>query len=398
MRILFVSYAYPNAAQPQLGTFNRTMIAGLSQRHALQVVAPVPFLTAWRHRRTLAGGPCVVAGVAAAHPTYYYVPKLFRAHSDCFLWWSVRRTLTAAIREFQPDVVLSYWAHPDGAVAVRAAHAAGVPAVVMAGGSDVLILGRRGPRRAAVLKALREADAVVTVNQDLANTLCADGLDAGRLHVVPRGIDQSLFHPGDRLQARRELGLPVDRPVLVGVGRLVEVKDWPTWLAACGELAACRPSCHILGGGPLDATLKRLIRDRGLSELVQIHGPQSQATLACWYRAADLTVLSSRSEGVPNVLLETIRCGGSFAATRVGGIPEIADPVYDRLVPPQNPRALADAIRDRLDQPPPHGWPRRFEPDTQAASAQRLARVLESVIAQTKPNRPIVAGRQLVMS
>jgi glycosyltransferase involved in cell wall biosynthesis len=123
-----------------------------------------------------------------------------------------------------------------------------------------------------------------------------------------------------------------------------------------------------------------MIREYGLSGVVELRGPQSQAELARWYRAADLTVLSSRSEGVPNVLLETIACGGSFVATRVGGIPDIADPVYDRLVPPNDPVALAGAISDRWDHPPPVGWPRRFEPESQTGSANRLIHVLESVV------------------
>ncbi|HUQ68258.1 MAG TPA: glycosyltransferase [Planctomycetaceae bacterium] len=393
MRILFLSYAYPNAAQPQLGTFNRTMIAGLAQQHAVRVVAPVPFTIAWRQRRRIARGLPVVPGVTEEHPAFYYVPKLFRAQYDEFLWWSVRKTLRSAIREFRPDVVLSYWAHPDGAVAVRAAHEADLPAVVMAGGSDVLILGRSGSRRRAILEVFHLADAVVTVNEDIATTLISDGIASAKLHVVPRGIDQSVFHPGDRAQARRELGLPLDRPVLVGVGRLVDVKDWPTWLNACGELVrrGLHPACYVCGGGPLQTVLQGMIRDRGLSDVVQLRGPQSQADLARWYRAADLTVLSSRSEGVPNVLLEAIASGGSFVATRVGGIPEIADPVYDRLVPPNDPVALATAILDRLEHTPPTGLPRRLEPLSQQGSTDRLMRVLQSVVKETRHGEAVAS-------
>src|SRR5260221_1740036 len=50
MRILFFSYAYPNAAQPTLGTFNRSMLAALAQQHDVRVVSPVSFIEAWRSR------------------------------------------------------------------------------------------------------------------------------------------------------------------------------------------------------------------------------------------------------------------------------------------------------------------------------------------------------------
>jgi glycosyltransferase involved in cell wall biosynthesis len=390
MRILFFSYAYPNAAQPQLGTFNRTMLAGLAAGHAVRVVAPVPFLTAWKHGRQIAAGQPVLPGVTATHPTFYYTPKLLRSQYDQFLWWSVRKPLQETICEFRPDVVLSYWAHPDGAVAVRAAHAAGIPAVVMAGGSDVLILARRGGRRASILEAFHLADAVVTVNAEIAATLIADGIRRDKLHVVPRGIDQSVFHPGDRQQARTALDLPTDRPVLIGVGRLVDVKDWPTWLRAIAELVrrGVRPAGYLLGEGPLEGSLRKLISVWGLDDTVKVCGPQSQERLAQWYRAADLTVLSSRSEGVPNVLLETIASGGSFVATRVGGIPGIADLQHDRLAPAADPVALADAIVDRLQHSPPRDCPRQFQPETQQGSARRLLDVLQGVIAPAATTAP----------
>ncbi len=385
MRILFNSYAYPNAGQPQLATFNRTMLAGLSRRHAVRVVAPVPFVQRWKQCPDPQGYRAL-PDVAAEYPSFYYTPKFFRERYDEFLWWSTRGVLRNMIAEFQPDVVLSYWAHPDGAVAVRAAREAGLPAVVMVGGSDVLVLARSGHRRRVILQTLTDADGVIAVSEDIAAKLREDGIAAERITVVPRGIDRELFHPGDQVQARRELGLPEDWEIVIGVGRLVDVKDWPTWIDASGELQrrGRRIACYVLGGGPLAESLQRQIHSRGWQDFVVLKGPQSQSDLARWYRAADLTVLSSRSEGVPNVLLETIASGGSFVATNVGGIPEIADRVYDRLTPPENSAALADAIADRLDHPPPVGLPRRFEPDLPEQTTQRLTAVLERAASRSQ--------------
>jgi len=67
-----------------------------------------------------------------------------------------------------------------------------------------------------------------------------------------------------------------------------------------------------------------------------------------WYRAADLTVLPSRSEGLPNVLRESLACRTPFVASNVGGIIEIADPGSSLLVPPEDHSALADAIAQAL--------------------------------------------------
>jgi len=386
MRILFLSYAYPNAGQPQLATFNRTMLAALSTTHEVRVIAPVPFMQRWK-QSPVTPGFRALPDVSAEYPTFYYPPRICREQYDRCMWWSIRHTVRRTIAKFQPDVVLSYWAHPDGAVAVRAATEAGLPAVVMVGGSDVLVLGRSGRRREVILRTLHAAAAVITVSQDLADVLREDGLPAHKLFVVPRGIDSTVFHPGDRHAARKLLGLPLDRPVLIGVGRLVEVKDWPTWLQACVELRrrGVSPACYVLGSGPLEEALRRQIEALGLTETVELRGPQTQAELALWYRAADLTVLSSQSEGVPNVLLETQATGGSFVATDVGGISEIADPVYDRLVAPGQPAALAQAIFDRLRHAPPEGYARRFEPASSLTTARRLAEILQATRNSTPP-------------
>ncbi len=398
MRILFSSYAYPNPWQPGLGTFNRTMIAALAETHAVRVVAPVAFPV--RLSRAVGTLNSVgVPGVQAEHPVYYYTPKLFRAHYDTFLWWSIQRTLRTAIAEFRPDVVLSYWAHPDGAVAIRAAHEAGLPAVLMVGGSDVLVLGRSGLRRQAILQTLHAADSVVAVSQDLARTMLVDGVDVDKVHVIGRGVDASVFYPGDQRTARRSVGAPLDRPVILGVGRLVDVKDWPTWINACGKLvdAGLNPFCVLVGSGPLTNQLKELIASRGWSDNIRLLGSLAPAPLADWYRAAHLTLLTSRSEGIPNVLLETLACGGSFVATKVGGIPEIADSQFDHLAPVGAVDDLAAAMQARLAQPAAVLTERRFQPWSSRDAATHLTDVIANLTSLKQTNDSGLPTSHLVM-
>jgi glycosyltransferase involved in cell wall biosynthesis len=259
-----------------------------------------------------------------------------------------------------------------------------VPAVTIVGGSDVLLLARSGSRRRVILNALNDADAVVTVSDHIADTLVSDGIGRDKLRVVRRGVDRTVFSTGERVISRRGLGLPEDRTLLVAVGRLVPVKGFQHLIEACSVLKTRGRSfnCCILGDGPLKGEMQAQIDRLGLRGTVELKGSQSQAELAEWYRAADMTVLSSLSEGVPNVLLESVACGTPFVATYVGGVPEIADLQHDRLVPPAKPVALADAIDSQLQTKHEQLSPRCFEPLALRAAARRLGQVLEEVRAK----------------
>jgi peptidoglycan/xylan/chitin deacetylase (PgdA/CDA1 family)/glycosyltransferase involved in cell wall biosynthesis len=354
-RLLFIANDFPNPYEPTKGVFNAHMIRALAERCAVQAVAPVSWvsdLRARRNGRSCAPGVRVNEGVAVHHPRYYYTPKSLRRFYGTFLWWSLRKTIQRILAEAPPDAVLGYWAHPDGEVAVRAARQAGVPALIMVGGSDVLLLTQQPTRRRCIVRVLNEADAVVAVSQHLKDKLIELGVAPDKVQVVCRGVDETIFYPGDRALARRELGILVDQRVLLWVGRMVPVKGLDILLAACGRLQAegTEFQLFLIGDGPLRTALAAQCQKLGLRDSVKFVGPLEHHRLADWYRAANVTVLPSRSEGVPNVLRESLACGTPFVASRVGGIPEIANGQNSRLVPPDDPAQLADAIAGMLDR------------------------------------------------
>ena len=389
MRILFLSYAYPSPWTPNQGTFNRTMLAALAERHDVHVLCPVPFLTYWQRQPTaLQSSP----NVTATYVPFYYTPKLGRTWYDTWLKRSVQGAVEKLMERFQPDVMLSYWTHPDGAAALFFGRRYRKPVAIVTGGSDVLLLGRSGRRGAAIRRTLAAADAILPIGDHLAETLKSDGVAASRIHTIYRGVDRNMFKPGDRLAARRRLGLSANGRLLIGVGRLVPVKAWPDVLVACARLkeAGVLFRCHLLGDGPLRKSLDAQIRLLSLEDCVEISGSQPQSRLADWYRAADITVLASTSEGVPNVLLESICCGTPFVATRVGSIPVIADPLIDRLVPPSHPSLLAESLLDSLTQQQFGGGEaqRAWLPPSSQESADRLEAILESLINSPKDACP----------
>jgi glycosyltransferase involved in cell wall biosynthesis len=371
MKLLFLSNVFPSPYQPTKGTFNLELLRALARRHEVRVVAPVSWVDEWQARRRgiaplSACRQSVVGGIETHYPRFYYPPRVLRNLYGEFFWFSVRPTIRRLLDEGPPDAVLSYWAHPDGEAALRIAGSAGVPGVVMVGGSDVLVLAQRPRRRRCIGAVLRRADAVITASRDLKEKVADLGVNPGKIHVAYRGVATDRFIPGDLHEARRRLGLAADMPMLLWVGRMVPVKGLDVLLEACSRLRddGLAFRLYLVGDGPLRKSLELETHARGLSAAVSFVGSVLHDDLPDWYRAADLTVLPSRSEGVPNVLRESAACATPFVASRVGGIVEIAEPGRDGLVAPEDPAALAEAIARSLQErpsarqvgKPPAGW------------------------------------------
>lgn len=353
MRILTLTNLYPNVYQPSRAAFTRDHVAALGRRHPLRVIAPVLWTDklqyGWKHRafpriyRPAPGDSAVVA-----YPTYYYVPKMFRRYYGAFYLWSVKRCFLRVVKEFAPTLLFAPWAYPDGWAAVRLGRLARLPVVIMVHGSDVHSLNSYPGRLRATVDALGSADAVVAVSRQLARQVIGLGVKLERVNVVYGGVDRAIFSPGPKALARAAVGMPPHSHVLLFVGNFVHVKGLDVLVEACASLArlGSPPTCYLLGDGPLRPAIQQLVDRHNLNALFHFVGTRPHESLPDWYRAADLLVLPSRSEGLPTVLLEATACGTPFVATAVGGIPEIAANGTSCLIPPDNPDLLAAAIQN----------------------------------------------------
>ncbi len=374
MRLLFLSSIFPHGTAPVKGTFNLELCRAFARRHVVRVVAPRPFTETWQQRGTcdeqLAADRWVAEsfGLDVSYPTYFYTPKVLRFTYGSTMWHSVKRHLRKVITEFQPDAIASYWAHPDGEVALRAAREIGVPAICMIGGSDVLLMTNERLRRRRVQNVLSQLDAVTTVSESLRQRVIELGVPDDRVHTIYQGVDCDIFHSGDLVAARHKLSLPTDRPLLLWVGRMVDVKGLDVLVAALDRVRQQIPNVRLLlvGDGPLRESILNDVRQRGLTDHVHWVGPKGHSEIADWYRAANLTVLSSWSEGLPNVLRESLSCGRPFVSTNVGGVSEIANSQggspFAELVPIGDPVKLAQGIEQALAPSylaAAQAWPRR---------------------------------------
>jgi colanic acid/amylovoran biosynthesis glycosyltransferase len=115
------------------------------------------------------------------------------------------------------------------------------------------------------------------------------------------------------------------RFVILSVGRLHQVKDHAFLLRACGQLKSRNIHfvCLIAGEGPERTALEKLICELDLSRHITLLGHVPRAKLKTYYSMCDLVVLTSRSEGVPLVLMEAMAYGRTVLAPGITGIPEL---------------------------------------------------------------------------
>ncbi|MFC1499061.1 glycosyltransferase [Verrucomicrobiota bacterium] len=276
------------------------------------------------------------------------------------------------------DAVFVSWLYPDGAAAVRVAEKLGKPVWIQVLGSDRFYL--RNPFcRGQILKACHYAKGVLPNCKFLADELIKEGVDEKKVHVVPNGVDSDLFKYRSKEEAIKKLQVtPVintpsfDRaggqasyklqgflPALAGpleaeatqqprnkygdqalnnpttklvlfVGNLIHVKGVDLLLEAWSVLVKTSTHSHantpillLIGEGKLRKKLERQAGRLGIADCVHFLGSRPHDEIALWMNIAGCLCLPSRSEGMPNVVLEAFASGLPVVATDVGNCAEI---------------------------------------------------------------------------
>jgi glycosyltransferase involved in cell wall biosynthesis len=263
------------------------------------------------------------------------------------------------LRSAKPDVLFSAEDHLNSIV-LLAAIASGSKAKV-SGSSRVtpfdtysnVPFTKRWVLKQLMRAVMWRADALTCVSKDMVEQY-RRVFDSPPHVCVYNIVDDSRSRLRMKEAVDHEWLLRKDYPVLVAAGRLAPWKGFADLIRAMKELSYRRQArLLILGDGPLRSELQALIVELGLSDVVRLLGYVENPLK--YFARADVFVLSSHVEGLPNVLVEAMMCGCTPVSTDCPTGPRevLQDGKYGYLVPMRDPVAMAAGIEQALDRPIP---------------------------------------------
>lgn len=330
--------------------------------------------------------------LASAHGPYLpHVPQRIRV-----IDLGVRRVLASTarlaryLRIERPEVLLAAMDHAN-LVALWARELSATRTRVFVSTHSMISHSLKGevPWRERLIPALvrgfyPRADAVVAVSDAVAQDLARVGrIRRERIHVIHNPIVMPGLARLASVTPQHPWFEGIEVPLVSAAGRLAREKDFPTLLRALRLVVRARPArLAILGEGPQRAAMEALIRDLGITGLVEMPGHVDNPY--SWMARSSVFVLSSAWEGLPTVLIEAMACGTPVVSTDCpGGVREILfDGKLGTLVPVGDETSMAQAILDVLASPPPKEPLRQRAMDFSLhASVERYLSLISPLVA-----------------
>ena len=403
VRALVFSSTFPSKVHPIHGVFVKERIRHVAALPDCQVevVSPVPYFPPLRmfqrwYPLSQYGRIEVIDGMTVHRPRYFLLPKFGKYFHARSMARSARATLRAIQEQADFDLIDAHFVYPDGAAAMYLARQCGKPLVITGRGEDVLTSSKDPALRDEICEALRSANQLIAVSDEIAEAMARLGADEKKIAVVPNGVDTERFGGLDRNASRRALNLPQDRRIIISVGYLLERKGYHLLVDALAELRKQNPDLLLLivggvarWGQDYTAQIRARIAAHGLEDHVRMTGALPPEELPQWYAAADLFALLTSREGCPNALLEALASGLPAVATPIGQIPAVlADRDLGIVLPDRSAASAVHGIETALRR----DWDRllirrRMERRSWRATARQVGDVFTRVVRNAPSSR-----------
>lgn len=359
MKVLALSYLFPNPAMPHYGIFVFNRLKAVQQRCDLKVIAPIQWYPLKHKIKGWAAGQAPIPqkscleGMEVHYPRFFVIPKYLK-------WFDAISYLLAALpiarrlwREgFRFDLIDVHWTYPDILAGYVLSCLYNKPFVVTIRGVEALYPGERGGRKFLLDWLLKKANAVVALSSELAGLCQGIGVAPERISVVLNGIDTEKFRLVETKDSRARIGLDLDKKIIISVGSLIERKGHHEIIKLLPQLKdKFQFDFYILGDvnpeGDFSKKIQSLIEQLDIKN-VHLVGNVDHSQLIDWYNAADLFVLATRGEGCPNVVMESLACGTPVVVTNVGAVTDLVKIGEDGFIVDE-PASLKELIAKGLE-------------------------------------------------
>ncbi len=360
MRVLWISDYFPRPHDLTSGVWALETIQAL-RRQGLEVavLSPTPWIPRWLvWSKTLRGWASVprewrLQGVEVFFARCLHYPHRLVTNwlyhrmpwlDSGLVWWGCRRTIAQVLTRFPAQVIHANFIFPGGFLGSQIKRRYGIPLIVHERSPQRLGAAVRHRARGRIYRrVIEQADAVITMNQQMAGALRVMAPAQRQIHVIRSGAQMG----APQGASPRSDGVKQ----VLSVGALSERKGHEYLIRAVAALRQELPSvtCRIIGHGPRREALAALIRELGVDSAVELSGKRPHEDVLQAMAACDVFALPSWGESSGTAYAEALSYGKPIIACEGEGLSEIIrDGVSGLLVKPRDVASLTQALRRAL--------------------------------------------------
>ncbi|MBF0117736.1 MAG: glycosyltransferase [Desulfobacterales bacterium] len=351
MRILAISYLFPNSIYPNYGIFVHNRLKALQKYCDIKVINPIPYFPMYHSFYRYKNYNLIpkienLKGIETIHPRFFFIPRFFKS-IDAFSF--AANIIPIALNQ-KFDIIDLHWTYPDIFAGYLLSKLTGKKFIVTVRGHEALYLDEISFRQKIIKSFLKKADFVIALSSKLKELCIKNGVSNKKIDVIPNGVDTKAFYYIDKSLCRRHLNINLKERVIISIGSLTYGKGFDRLINVFPQILKSYSDTrlYIIGSsgpaGDYKKDLIKLVNKNGLANHINFIGEVPNQNLVFWYNAADVFCLSSRSEGSPNVLNEALSCGCPSVATDVGTVSEILKNEFMGIISPNNKEGLFAGI------------------------------------------------------